>query len=407
MTGKRLPADCQSNPLRRAPRTTLALTTLCTAAALALAACGGGDGGDGGTPASAAGGSAPSGAQAGAQAGAPAGGQGAATSPTSPTGSTTNTTTTARACYTVSGAAPAAAPGSGISLLPARGSAVSNYRVLEEPRTAGLCYANYRREQVGLPPLAARDPLNAAAQAHTDYMLANATLTHDESSGNPGYTGATAHERIQAAYPTDATAEVVAGANRWTSVANAQLSMSPKDALVSDLVDAPFHRAALLGSYGSAGSGFAERVGADGSGTSASYYQTVDLADRVKGGSDSQMVAYPFDGQNDVPVNWVNTESPNPAPGYESRTMGYPVSLQAVNTSLQFDADNFVITDAQGGNVNCIKVDSRSSGLSSAARGLAVCTPVAPLASQQRYTVRVTGRLGAQPVDLSWSFTTR
>ncbi|WP_092313990.1 CAP domain-containing protein [Cupriavidus alkaliphilus] len=404
MIGKRLPADCPSMPPRRARHTTLALTTLCTAAALALAACGGGDGGDGGTTTSAApGGSAP----AGAQASAPAGSQSAATSPspTSPTGSTT--TTTAGACYTVSGPAPAAAPGSGISLLPARGSAVSNYRVLEEPRTAGLCYANYRREQVGLPPLAARDPLNAAAQAHTEYMLANATLTHDESSGNPGYTGATAHERIQAAYPTDATAEVVAGANRWTSVANAQLSMSPKDALVSDLVNAPFHRAALLGSYGSAGSGFAERVGANGSGTSASYYQTVDLADRVRAGSDNQMVAYPFEGQNDVPVNWVNTESPNPAPGYENRTMGYPVSLQAINTSLQFDADNFVITDAQGSNVDCIKVDSRSSGLSSAARGLAVCTPVAPLASQQRYTVRVTGRLGAQPVDLSWSFTTR
>lgn len=392
-------------PPRRARHTALALTSLCTAVALALAACGGGDGGDGGTTAGAAPGAA---APSGAQPSAPAGGQSAATSPTSPTSpSGSATTTTAGACYTVSGPAPAAARGSGISLLPARGSAVSNYRVLDEPRTAGLCYANYRRVQVGLPPLTARDPLNAAAQAHTDYMLANATLTHDESSGNPGYTGATAYERIQAAYPTDATAEVVAGANRWTSVANAQLSMSPKDALVSDLVDAPFHRAALLGSYGSAGSGFAERVGANGSGTSASYYQTVDLADRVKSGSDNQMVAYPFDGQNDVPVNWVNTESPNPAPGYENRTMGYPVSLQAINTSPQFDADNFVITDAQGGNVDCIKVDSRSSGLSSAARGLAVCTPVAPLASQQRYTVRVTGRLGAQPVDLSWSFTTR
>ncbi|MEM5274062.1 CAP domain-containing protein [Cupriavidus taiwanensis] len=387
-------------PPRRARHNTLALTTLCTAAALALAACGGGDGGDGGTTAGAApGGSAP----AGAQTSAPGGGQAGSAAPASPTAATT----TAGACYTISGPAPAAAPGSGISLLPARGSAISNYRVLEEPRSAGLCYANYRREQVGLPPLAARDPLHAAAQAHTDYMLANATLTHDESSGNPGYTGATADERIQAAYPTDATAEVVAGASRWTSVANAQLSMSPKDALVSDLVDAPFHRAALLGSYGSAGSGFAERVGANGSGTSASYYQTVDLADRVNGGSDNQMVAYPFDGQNDVPVNWVNTESPNPAPGYENRTMGYPVSLQAINTSLQFEADNFVITDAQGGNVDCIKVDSRSSGLSSAARGVAVCTPVAPLASQQRYSVRVSGRLGAQPMDLGWSFTTR
>ena len=375
-------------PPRRARRTTLALTTLCAAAALALSACGGGggDGGGGGTSSNA--------SQANGQASAPSG-----------SGSTTPST--AGACYTVSGTAPAPAAGGGISLLPARGSAVGNYRVLEEPRTAGLCYANYRREQVGLPPLAARDPLNTVAQNHTAYMLANATLTHDETSGKPGYTGATPNERIQAAYPTNATAEVVAGANRWTSVANAQLSMSPKDALVSDLVNAPFHRAALLGSYGSAGSGFAERVGPDGSGTSASYYQTIDLADASKGGSDNQMVAYPYNGQADVPASWVNTESPNPAPGYEGKTVGYPISLQAINTSLQFDADNFVITDAQGNNVSCLKVDSRSSGLSSAARGLAICTPVAPLASQQRYSVRVTGRLGSQPVDLSWSFTTR
>ena len=375
-------------PPRRARRTTLALTTLCAAAALALSACGGGggDGGGGGTSSNA--------SQANGQASAPSG-----------SGSTTPST--AGACYTVSGTAPAPAAGGGISLLPARGSAVGNYRVLEEPRTAGLCYANYRREQVGLPPLAARDPLNTVAQNHTAYMLANATLTHDETSGKPGYTGATPNERVQAAYPTNATAEVVAGANRWTSVANAQLSMSPKDALVSDLVNAPFHRAALLGSYGSAGSGFAERVGPDGSGTSASYYQTIDLADAAKGGSDNQMVAYPYNGQADVPASWVNTESPNPAPGYEGKTVGYPISLQAINTSLQFDADNFVITDAQGNNVSCLKVDSRSSGLSSAARGLAICTPVAPLASQQRYSVRVTGRLGSQPVDLSWSFTTR
>ncbi|WP_454741520.1 CAP domain-containing protein [Cupriavidus necator] len=391
MTGKRLLADCQHTPRR----ITLALTTLCAAAALALAACGGG--GDGGNTATS--GGAPQGStQAGTQGSTPASGQ---------SGSTSSTPTTAGACYTVSGTAPAPAAGSGITLLPARGSAVSNYRVLEEPRTAGLCLANYRREQVGLPPLAARDALNTVAQNHTAYMLANATLTHDETSGKPGYTGATPNDRIQAAYPTNATAEVVAGANRWTSAANAQLSMTPKDALVSDLINAPFHRAALLGSYGSAGSGFAESVGPNGSGTAASYYQTIDLADASKGGSDNQMVAYPFNGQADVPASWVNSESPNPAPGYEGKTMGYPVSLQAINTSLQFDADNFAITDAQGNNVNCVKVDSRSSGLSSGARGLAICTPVAPLASQQRYTVRVTGRLGSQPVDLSWSFSTR
>ena len=386
MNGKRLPAEHASISIHSRAEP-LRLRTLCGAALLSiLAACGGGGDGDGGGTA-AAGGAQPSGQSASTQA--------------------AGTAVTTGGCYTVSGARPAAPAGGGVTLLPALGSAVGNYRVLDDARSAGLCYANYRREQVGLPPLAARDGLNNAAQNHTAYMLANQTLTHDEVSGKPGYTGATPDARIQAAYPTNANAEVVAAANKWTSVANAPLSLSPKDSLVSDLINAPFHRAALLGSYGSAGSGYAESVGPNGGGTAAYYYQTIDLADASKGGTDSQMVAYPFDGQADVPASWVNSESPNPAPGYDGKTMGYPVSLQAINASLQFDADSFTITDAQGRNVDCLKVDSRSSGLSSAASGLAICTPLAPLASGQRYSVTVNGKLGGQTVNLSWSFTTR
>ncbi|SDD25291.1 Cysteine-rich secretory protein family protein [Cupriavidus sp. YR651] len=359
-----------------------------TCTALALAACGGG--GDSGGASTA--------ASASAQAASPTSPSNSATAPI-PAGAE-------RACYTVSGSAPAPVTGA-VSLLPARAAGVTGYRVLDDARSAGLCYANFRREQVGLPPLTARDALGTVAQSHTAYMLANQLLTHDEQSGKPGYTGATPNDRIQAAYPTNATAEVVAGANKWTTVAGANLSMSPKDALVVDLVNAPFHRAALLGSYGSAGSGFAESVGPGSSGgTTASYYQTIDLADASKGGADNQMVAYPYSGQPDVPTSWVNNESPNPAPAYAGKTMGYPVTVQAINTSLAFNADTFTITDAQGNNIACEKVDARTSGMSSAARGLAICTPTAPLASKTRYSVTVSGTLNGQGVNLNWSFTT-
>lgn len=372
----------------------IALGAIAACAALTLAACGGGDGGGSATASgSSAGGSA---APSGTAAQSAASGQAAA-----PTAGGTD-----RACYTVTGSAPAAVTGS-VALLPARGAGVSGYKVLADARSAGLCYANYRREQVGLAPLTARDALNTVAQNHTAYMLANNTLTHDEQSGKTGYTGAAPNDRIQAAYPSNATAEVVAGANRWTSQAGASLSMTPKDQLVIDLVDAPFHRAALLGSYASAGSGFAESVGAGSSGgTQAYYFQTIDLADRSQGGADNQMVAYPYNGQADVPVSWVNNESPNPAPAYAGKTMGYPVTVQAVNTSLAFNADTFSITDASGGSVPCEKVDARTSGMSSAARGLAICTPTAPLAGKTRYNVTVSGTLNGQGVNLNWSFTT-
>ncbi|WP_349607132.1 CAP domain-containing protein [Cupriavidus sp. DF5525] len=372
-----------------------ALHLIAACAAVVLSGCGGdGDGGDSATKAVASGSNSATQPYTSRR-----GGSGSPTTPTTPA--------TGGACYTVSGSVPAPANTTVVSLLPARGAGVSNYTVLGEPRSAGLCYVNFRREQIGLPPLVARDALGTAAQNHTSYMLANNMLTHSEQSGKPGYTGATPDARIQALYPTKATAEVVAGANRWTSVANAQLSLSPKDALVVDLLNAPFHRAALLGSYQSAGSGYAESVGPNGSGTAARYFQTIDLADASKPGTDNQMVAYPFDGQTDVPPSWVNNESPNPAPGYEGKTVGYPVLLQAINTSLQFATDTFTLADAQGRNVSCLKVDSRSTGMSSYARGLAICTPQTPLASKQRYSVTVAGKLGTQPVNLSWSFTTR
>lgn len=413
MPAKLLSNDFSSTSARNTAGPNLAWrAALAAAVALTLAACGGG--GDGSGSGSADAGTSTSSTHATAT---PADGNATATSEsatlatagtaTSPTAPAPTGGGTDRACYTVTGTRAAPVTGA-IALLPARGAGVSGYRVLGDARSAGLCYANYRREQVGLPPLTARDPLNTVAQNHTSYMLSTGTLTHNETAGTPGYTGATPDARIQAAYKSSATAEVVAAANMWTSAANANLSMSPKDQLVVNLVDAPFHRAALLGSYGSAGSGYAERVAAgSGGGTQASYYQTIDLADVNRGGAGNLMVAYPFDGQADVPVNWVNTESPNPAPGYSGKTMGYPVTLQAIDTSLQFNADTFTITDAQGRNMACQKVDARTSGMSSYARGLAMCTPLAPLAAKTRYTVNVAGTLGGTGMNIRWAFTTR
>ncbi|MGO4332402.1 CAP domain-containing protein [Cupriavidus sp. 2TAF22] len=312
------------------------------------------------------------------------------------------------ACFTVSGNAAPAAGTVDVSILPARGAAnVSGYHALGEPKSAGLCYANYRRVLVGLPALEAQDAIGVAAQNHSNYMLWNNTLGHDENASLRGYTGATPDARVQAQYKTDATAEVVGSASKWSSDPNAALALASTDALVSDLFDAPLHRMSLLGSYKSAGSGYAEQKGSTSGGATASFYQTVDLADATMPGTAIQMVAYPYAGQADVPTSWLNNESPNPAPGYQNQTLGYPVTLQAIDRSQAFTADTFVLTDAQGNNVNCLKVDSRTAGVSGAANGAAVCTPLAPLAGSTRYNVAVSGQLGGKPLNLSWSFVTK
>lgn len=356
-------------------------------ATMALCACGGG--GDG------------------ASANATPAAANAANTSTSPSGTQAVPASAYTACYTVTGNAPAAQNTSVVSLLPVRGAAVSNYQVLNEPKSAGLCYANYRRMQVGLPALQAKDAIAVAAQNHTNYMLSNNVLGHGEDPSLPGFTGATPDVRVQAKYPTDAMGEVVGDASKWSSNPNAVLTLSSNDALVSDMFDAPFHRTVLLGSFKSAGTGYATARSTVSGGASASFYQTVDLADADTPGTSIQVVAYPYDGQTDAPASWVDNETPNPAPGYANQTLGYPITLQAVDISQTLNADTFVLTDALGNNVNCLKVDARSANLSDAAAGTAVCTPLAPLAPATRYNVTVSGSLGGKPLNLSWSFNTR
>jgi uncharacterized protein YkwD len=365
-------------------------------ASMTLCACGGGDDGAGAAAPAAAANASPSSTVA----------AGAVT-----TGAVTTsavTTAAVTACFTVSGNAPAAQNTSVVSLLPVRGAAgVTNYHVLGEPKTAGLCYANFRRMQVGLPALEAQGAIGVAAQNHSNYMLWNKTLGHSEDPSLRGFTGASPDARVQAQHQTDAIGEVVGGATKWSSDPNAVLNLASNDVLVSELFDAPFHRTVLLGSFKSAGSGYAEERSTAAGGASASFYQTVDLADATMPGTSNQMVAYPYAGQTDAPSSWVNTESPNPAPGYTNRTLGYPVTLQAVDNSQVLNADSFVLTDAQGNNVNCLKVDARTANLAADAAGIAICTPLAPLAASTRYNVTVSGSLGGKPLNVSWAFTTQ
>lgn len=363
--------------------------------AVFLSACGGGD--EGGSQ------TAPATAATSADAVAAANGR-----PPS-TGAAATGTATAREfpCFTVTAEPAPVSDPTAPAILPIRGAAgVTDYRVLGEPESAGLCYANYRRMQVGLPALRTDDAIGKAARNHSQYMLWNKTLGHNEDTALRGFTGATPDARVQALYPTNATAEVVAGASKWSSDANASLALSSSDIMVADLIDAPFHRATLLGSYGAAGSGYAEEKTVSG-GANAAFYQTVNLADATMPAPPTQMVAYPYAGQADVPASWVNNESPNPAPGYEGKTLGYPVTIQAVDRNRSLLADTFVLTDRQGNNVSCLKVDARSAAMAGAARGLAMCTPVVALQPRTEYQVAVSGTLGGAPLAVRWSFVTR
>src|SRR3954467_12649640 len=51
---------------------------------------------------------------------------------------------------------------------------------------------NWRRQQAGLLAVAHNAAIDKAAQAHSDYQRLADTITHNETSGKPGFTGVTA-----------------------------------------------------------------------------------------------------------------------------------------------------------------------------------------------------------------------
>ncbi|MFL9873307.1 hypothetical protein [Paraburkholderia megapolitana] len=235
------------------------------------------------------------------------------------------------------------------------------------------------------------------------------TTGHGEDPG-PGFTGATSGDRIRRLYPTNYTGEVTTHNYQRRSRSSAPPRLPSNDTLIANLINAPFHRMTLLGNFRSGGTGYAEDITqpVEGSGsTSGDFYQTINLADRLKIGSDSQLLAYPYDGQTDVPASWTNNEHPDPAPGHAKETLGYPVSIQSLSRRLLLAVTSFTLADASGNDVPCLKVDSSSEGFDDELHGKAICTPLTPLAAQTTYVVNLQGTLGSRPVDLTWSFTTK
>src|SRR5476649_2590297 len=65
--------------------------------------------------------------------------------------------------------------------------------------TDGFNWFIYRRAMAGLPMLSRNALLNTAAQGHANYLRVNDTVSHDQTPGAPGFTGAQLLDRLAAA----------------------------------------------------------------------------------------------------------------------------------------------------------------------------------------------------------------
>ncbi len=257
----------------------------------------------------------------------------------------------------------------------------------------GLAWINYRRSQAGLPPLR-RDPLiDLAASRHSNYQQLNNLVTHDEDSEHPGFTAATASERLRATgFPllsaSFADGEVIAATGAPDGFASAE-----------GLLGAIYHRYVVMEPrFDAVGAGAAHRDG-------GYYWLTVVLVGMQGsiGLASGSIAVWPVPSQQRVRTNFFSDqETPDPMPAVDE--VGYPVSVHA-NLNAVLTVDRFLLNDPEGRAVAVRQLDGAADR--DTPPSAAAIIPLQPLRSGATYSVQFAGRVDQQPVERSWRFTTR
>jgi uncharacterized protein YkwD len=260
--------------------------------------------------------------------------------------------------------------------------------------TDGFNWINYRRTQAGVGALTRNAQLDRSAQAHSDYQRLNNTVTHDEQSNKPGFTGATVEDRVRAAgytlVPDYASGEIIAATANNTGFFMAE-----------ELVTAIYHRFVMFEPlFKDMGSGAAT--------TSANYvYFTTNLG-ATRGYSPGlpshTIVTWPFNGQTGVQPNF-NSDFEEPDPVPDVNEVGYPISVHA-NLTETIGVQSFTVRPRGGSNLATrllVKGQDKNTTMAS----VASIVPLSPLAAKTTYEVSFNGTVGGTSVSKSWSFTTK
>ncbi len=259
--------------------------------------------------------------------------------------------------------------------------------------TDGLNWTNFRRQQLGLVALVRNSQLDTAAQGHSDYQKANNQISHEQTPGAPGFTGATMAERLAAAgYVLTAPyayGEVIAASGN-PSGANA----------AEDLITAIYHRFVMFEPK------FRE-AGAGSAAASASYhYFTLNLASNQGLGAGigpGQFVTYPMANQQNVAtVFYSDYETPDPVG--DRNEVGYPVSIHADITA-SVAVQSFTIAP-RGAAVLPAKLLSHATD-GNTAQSVAAIVPLSVLTANTTYDVQFIGSIDGIAATRVWSFTTR
>lgn len=272
-------------------------------------------------------------------------------------------------------------------------------------RLAAFDRLNEIRLAAGLGMLAQSTPMDQAAQAHAEWMIANDSFTHDEAAGTPGFTGENWPRRDEAfGYVPLEGDEVIAGSSRGS-------------AGVDVLVNGVYHRAGMLAFE-------PVDVGIGWSGGAAANVSMPLVIDVTRPGSDTARgfgqsaqswidgaSVWPIDGAHDVPLR-LGLESPDPVPSQDVLTLGTPVSV-TVDESRTISATQFTLVDvATGLSVPTQLLTNKSDANFLIPESFIAAIPLEPLSPSVTYRAIFSGSTLQFPSGVvetltrTWSFTT-
>jgi uncharacterized protein YkwD len=261
--------------------------------------------------------------------------------------------------------------------------------------TDGFNWFNFRRQQIGLEPVARNALIDAAAQRHSNYQKTNNIITHDQIEGKPEFTGRTVGDRLtEARYGFASTNSYAYG-----EVISATSDTSGFNA-AEDLIAAIYHRFVILEPmFKEAGAGSATVP------SGLTYFTTNFAANGLdRGLPRGSVVVYPAPSQSRVPRNFFSdNESPDPVPNRNE--VGYPISVHA-NITATVTAQSFTIRP-RGSNANLTVRLLTSGSDTQTPSSAAAIVPLDPLAAGITYDVQFIGKVDNIDVNRSWSFTTQ
>ncbi|MES2113893.1 MAG: CAP domain-containing protein [Pseudomonadota bacterium] len=257
----------------------------------------------------------------------------------------------------------------------------------------GFNWINFRRAQLGVSVLTRNSMLEQAAQGHADYQRINNTVTHVQTPGLPGFTGATLADRLaNAGY-------VLVKPYAYGEIISATASTSGV-ALAEELVTAIYHRFVMFEPV------FKEMGTGAALGSGNYSYFTCDMAANNGYGSGlggGRAAGYPVNGQTQVQTNFLSdNETPDPVPNQNE--VGYPISMHADITS-HMTVQSFTVRP-RGGAPLTVRLLSNATDPETPVSAAAI-VPLSVLQPATTYDVAFSGAVDGVPLSRNWSFTTR